>query len=513
MSFADLKLIEPLLKALAEEGYTAPTPVQVQAIPHVLAGRDLLGIAQTGTGKTAAFALPIMQRLVTTPSPVPAGSGRPPVRVLVITPTRELASQIGEAFRAYGRYLRLTTTVIYGGVGQGPQVQALARGVDILVATPGRLIDLLRQGCVRLSGVEVCVLDEADRMLDMGFLPDVRRLLAMLPRQRQTLFFSATMAGEPAELARGILRDPARVEVTPTATTVERIRQSVIYVEKPSKQDVLEKLLRDPAMVRTLVFTRTKHGANKVVTRLMHAGFGAEAIHANKSQSQRERALAGFRAGRTAVLVATDIAARGIDVDGITHVVNFDLPNVPESYVHRIGRTARAGADGAAISFCDRTERAYLRDIEREIRMRIPVLEGGPPRIEGAPERPPARPPLEARPEGEASSGPERRYGGPRHDGPRRDDAPSRPQGGGHGGGQRRSGGFRHREARGPVAPAGPDTRGPDARGQDPRGPRDDRPRGPVSPIFTGPRPRADRPWDSARPTRHRRGSGPSRQR
>jgi len=511
MSFADLKLIEPLLKALAEEGYTAPTPVQVQAIPHVLAGRDLLGIAQTGTGKTAAFALPILQRLVTQPSTLPAGSGRPPVRVLVITPTRELASQIGEAFRAYGRYLRLSTTVIYGGVGQGPQVQALARGVDILVATPGRLIDLLRQGCVRLSGVEVCVLDEADRMLDMGFLPDVRRLLAMLPRQRQTLFFSATMAGEPAELARGILRDPARVEVTPTATTVERIRQSVLFVEKPSKQDVLERLLRDPAMARTLVFTRTKHGANKVVARLLQAGIGAEAIHANKSQSQRERALASFRAGRTAVLVATDIAARGIDVDGITHVVNFDLPNVPESYVHRIGRTARAGADGAAISFCDRTERAYLRDIEREIRMRIPVLEGGPPRIEGAPPRAPARPPTHSTDEAPPGAGQDRRPHGPRRDQRQGEQRPGEqqrgPRGGGQGGRQgggiQRSGGFRHREVRAPAPPAS----------QDSRGPRDDRPQAPVSPIFTGPRPRGDRPWDSSRPPRRRRGSGPSRQR
>ncbi|MFM8387338.1 MAG: DEAD/DEAH box helicase, partial [Planctomycetia bacterium] len=414
MPFADLRLIDPLLRALSEEGYTTPTEIQQQAIPHVLAGRDLLGIAQTGTGKTAAFALPILQRLATQPPRLPPGSGRPPVRALVIAPTRELAAQVADSFRAYGRYLPLRGTVIYGGVGQVPQVQALTRGVDILVATPGRLLDLLHQGCVRLGGVEIVVLDEADRMLDMGFLPDVQSILATLPKPRQTLFFSATMAGEPAQLATRILKDPARVEVTPQATTVERIRQSVVYLEKAAKQAMLERLLSDPAFQRTLVFTRTKHGANKVVSRLAGAGIQAAALHADKSQGQRQRALAAFRDGRLRVLVATDIAARGIDVQGITHVVNLDLPNVPESYVHRIGRTARAGAEGVAISFCDPTERAYLRDIEREIRMRVPVHEA-----HGAPPPPPPRAPG-AGPHGRPQAG--GRHGGARH------------AGGGHGG-------------------------------------------------------------------------------
>jgi ATP-dependent RNA helicase RhlE len=374
MTFSTLQLIEPLLRAVAEEGYSVPTPVQAQAIPHVLAGRDLLGIAQTGTGKTGAFALPILQRLAERPAP---GGGRG-IRALVITPTRELAAQIGDSFRAYGRHLRLRHAVVFGGVSDRPQTEALRRGVDILVATPGRLLDLMQRGAVRLDRIEVFALDEADRMLDMGFLPDVRRVIAALPRRRQTLFFSATMPPDARALADRLLVDPARVAVTPPATTVEKVAQSVYFVGRADKQALLQHLLGDPAVTRALVFTRTKHGANRVAKLLGRAGIEADAIHANRSQNQRQRALGAFKAGRMRVLVATDIAARGIDVEEISHVVNFDLPNVPESYVHRIGRTARAGAGGAAISFCDGEERAFLGDIEREIRMRIPVVEDHP---------------------------------------------------------------------------------------------------------------------------------------
>jgi ATP-dependent RNA helicase RhlE len=370
MRFADLQLIDPLLRAVQAEGYTSPTPIQVQAIPHVLAGRDLLGLAQTGTGKTAAFALPILQRLDAN-----RHKGQRAIRVLVITPTRELASQIGESFATYGKHLGFRHAVIFGGVGQRPQEEALKRGLDIVIATPGRLLDLMNNGFVNTSGLEVFILDEADRMLDMGFLPDVRRIIAKIPARRQTLFFSATMPAEAANLAAGLLRDPVRVAVTPSATTVEKVRQSVLFVEKGDKQPLLQYLLRDPSITRVLVFTRTKHGANKVTTKLQRAGIEAEAIHGNKSQGARERALAGFKTGATRVLVATDIAARGIDVEEISHVINFDLPNIPESYVHRIGRTARAGASGDAVSFCDREERAFLKDIEREIRMRVPVAE------------------------------------------------------------------------------------------------------------------------------------------
>jgi ATP-dependent RNA helicase RhlE len=370
MRFSELQLIDPLLRAVEAEGYIAPTPIQVEAIPHVLAGRDLLGLAQTGTGKTAAFALPILQRLDATRK-----KGHRVIRVLVIAPTRELASQIGDSFATYGKHLGFRHTVIFGGVGQRPQEEALKRGADIVVATPGRLLDLMNNGFVDTAALEIFVLDEADRMLDMGFLPDVKRIIAKLPQRRQTLFFSATMPPEAAKLAAVLLRDPVRVAVTPPATTVEKVQQSVVFVEKADKQPLLEHLLRDSSITRVLVFTRTKHGANKVTTKLQRAGIDAEAIHGNKSQSARERALAGFKSGAVRVLVATDIAARGIDVDEISHVINFDLPNLPESYVHRIGRTARAGASGDAISFCDREERAYLKDIEREIRMRVPVLE------------------------------------------------------------------------------------------------------------------------------------------
>ncbi|MEP7286087.1 MAG: DEAD/DEAH box helicase [Chloroflexota bacterium] len=371
MQFEELKLIEPLLRAVRAEGYTEPSPIQAQAIPHVLAGRDLLGCAQTGTGKTAAFALPILQRLVAAPRP----QGNLPIRVLVLSPTRELASQIGESFDTYGRHTGMKQATVFGGVNQNPQIDRIRRGVDILVATPGRLLDLISQGFVKLDRLEVLVLDEADRMLDMGFIHDVRRIIKVIPVKRQTLFFSATMPADILDLANSILHDPVSVAVTPVASTVETIQQSVYFVEKSDKPALLEHLLRDQSIKRVLVFTRTKHGANKVVRQLelSRNPVHAEAIHGNKSQSARERALANFKAGTTRVLVATDIAARGIDVDNITHVINYDLPNEPESYVHRIGRTGRAGASGAAFSFCDVEERAYLIDIERLIKMHIPV--------------------------------------------------------------------------------------------------------------------------------------------
>ena len=373
ISFEDLALVEPIRRALKDEGYATPTPIQAQAIPQLLAGQDLLGIAQTGTGKTAAFALPILQRLAA--SRGQAGLQRKTARCLVLTPTRELALQIGDSFRAYGRHLGLRSLVIFGGVGQNPQVAGMARGVDILTATPGRLLDLLGQGHLRLDAIETVVLDEADRMLDMGFIHDVKKIVALLPKQRQTLLFSATMPSAIARLAAGILRDPVRVEVTPPSTTVELIEQRVAFVERAGKREMLCAMLRDRALARVLVFTRTKHTANRVAEQLTRAGFSAEAIHGNKSQGARQRALEGFRAGHVRVLVATDIAARGIDVDGITHVVNYELPNVPDTYVHRIGRTARAGAAGAAISLCDGEERAYLKDIERTIGRKVPVLD------------------------------------------------------------------------------------------------------------------------------------------
>jgi ATP-dependent RNA helicase RhlE len=362
-SFAELGLCEPLLRALAHEGYSTPTPIQAQAIPALLTGRDLLGIAQTGTGKTAAFALPVLQRLA---ARRPEPGKKRPIRALVLSPTRELAAQIAERASAYGNGMDLWVEVIFGGVNPRPQAEKLQRGVDMLVATPGRLLDLIGQGFVDLSRVEYFVLDEADRMLDMGFFPDVRRVLRMLPAQRQNLLFSATMPAEIAELAGSFLKEPLRIEVTPPATTVERIDQWVAYVNKGDKKRLLEHLLHTPGVERTLVFTRTKHGANKVVQDLERSGWRAAAIHGNKSQNARTAALEGFRGGTIPVLVATDIAARGIDVDQVTHVINFDLPNEPESYVHRIGRTARAGRDGIAISFCDVEEGEYLRDILRK---------------------------------------------------------------------------------------------------------------------------------------------------
>ncbi len=371
-SFNDFGLAAPILRALAEEKYVTPTPIQDQTIPIAMQGRDVIGIAQTGTGKTAAFALPILNHLFNKRQR-PAQKS---CRVLVLSPTRELSSQIADSFRAYGRHIRpLEIALAIGGVPINRQVRALARGAEVLVATPGRLLDLVHQRALRLDQIEVLVLDEADRMLDMGFIHDIKKIVAMLPKARQTLFFSATMPQEITRLADAMLRDPARVAVTPQASTVDRVEQRVILTEKASKPSLLVEVLKTEKTDRVLVFTRTKHGADKVVRGLQKAGHAAEAIHGNKSQNQRERVLAAFRDGKLRTLIATDIAARGIDVDGVSHVVNYDLPNIPESYVHRIGRTARAGAEGVAISFCDHEERAYLRDIERLIRMAIPATD------------------------------------------------------------------------------------------------------------------------------------------
>jgi ATP-dependent RNA helicase RhlE len=372
MSFVELGLVEPILRALVSEGYTTPTPIQSQTIPHVLAERDVLGCAQTGTGKTAAFALPILQHIDARRR---AAVSRAP-RVVVIAPTRELASQIGQSFATYGRNLHFRHTVIFGGVGQGPQVRALAKGVHILVATPGRLLDLMSQGHVRLNELEIFVLDEADRMLDMGFLPDLKKIISHLPHKRQSLFFSATMPENIAALAHSLLHNPVQVSVTPPATTVQRIEQQVHFVEHRHKQALLYQVVSENGCGRALVFTRTKHGADKVARRLGQQGVRADAIHGNKSQSARERALQAFRTGRLHVLVATDVAARGLDVDGISHVINYDLPTDPESYVHRIGRTGRAGASGIALTFCEPNQRRDLRDIEKVVRKSIPVAAG-----------------------------------------------------------------------------------------------------------------------------------------
>jgi ATP-dependent RNA helicase RhlE len=373
-TFADLGLSAPILAALDARGHTTPTPIQAQAIPALLDGRDILGIAQTGTGKTGAFALPVLHALAA------AGSrrGRTPPRALVLAPTRELAIQIGEEIGAYGRGLGLRHEVIFGGVGHGPQIRALKGGLDIVVATPGRLLEHIRDGHASLERVEHLVLDEADRMLDMGFVRDVRKIVAACPARRQSLLFSATMPGAIAELAGEILHRPVRVEIAPQATPVERISQSVHHLEAGEKAARLAEILSDPSVTRGIVFTRTKHRANRVAEALGKAGIEADAIHGNKSQGARQRALARFRSGEARVLVATDIAARGIDVEAVSHVVNFELPNEPESYVHRIGRTARAGADGVAISFCAPDERTYLRDIERLTGIRMEVIGDAP---------------------------------------------------------------------------------------------------------------------------------------
>jgi ATP-dependent RNA helicase RhlE len=412
--FTDLGLSEILLRALATEGYETPTSIQAQSIPYLLQGRDLLGIAQTGTGKTAAFALPILERL--------AADRRRPVpftaRALILAPTRELAAQIADSFRAYGQFLRPSVGVIVGGVSHRPQIDMLARGLDVLVATPGRLLDHVASGRLRLATTEVLVLDEADHMLDLGFIVPIRQIVAKLPKKRQTLLFSATMPKEIAGLAHDMLNEPAQVSVTPVATTAERVDQHVFLVDGGSKRDVLIELMGDAEISRAIVFTRTKRGADRVAQQLDAAGVGAEAIHGNKSQSQRVRALDSFRRGRTRVLVATDIAARGIDVDGVTHVVNYELPETPEAYVHRIGRTARAGASGRAISLCDNGERPLLRQIEKLTRQSIDFTDRRSPhaRNDDAPAAP------------RGNRGQPNRNGRPQQ--PRRDGAPQRAEGG-----------------------------------------------------------------------------------
>ncbi|MDQ6480786.1 DEAD/DEAH box helicase [Dyadobacter sp. LHD-138] len=375
MTFQELDLIEPIRKALTEEGYTTPTPIQAKAIPIILQHRDLLGCAQTGTGKTAAFAIPMLQILE---EKAKSRYEKGPIRALILTPTRELAIQIGESFAAYGRFTNITHTVIFGGVGQKPQTDALKKGVDILIATPGRLLDLINQGFVHLKQLEIFVLDEADRMLDMGFVHDVKKILRLLPSKRQSLFFSATMPPVIMTLADTILTNPAKVEVTPVSSTADTIKQSVFFVDKSDKNSLLLHILKDDNIATALVFTRTKHGADKVVKVLRKAGVTSEAIHGNKSQNARQNALKNFKSQATRVLVATDIAARGIDVDDLTHVINYEIPNIPETYVHRIGRTGRAGAKGTAFSFCDLDEKAYLKDIHKLIAKNIPVVKDHP---------------------------------------------------------------------------------------------------------------------------------------
>ncbi len=377
MRFEDLNLIDPLLRAVVDQGYTEPTPIQSQAIPHALEGRDVIGLAQTGTGKTASFALPTLQRL----SQLPENQGKKPrraIQALVLAPTRELASQIERSFEAYGRHTGLRHMTIFGGVSQNPQVKQLRQGVNIVVATPGRLLDLMGQGKVHFKHLDVLILDEADRMLDMGFLPDIKRIIAKLPTERQTMFFSATMSKDIRKLADEILTDPVEIAVSRETKPVEAIDQNVFFVEKGDKRKLLVHLIEEQNMFRALVFTRTKRGANRLSEQLSKAKIPSEAIHGNKSNNARQRALKAFKKGKVQVLVATDIVARGIDVDEITHVINYDLPNESESYVHRIGRTGRAGAEGIALAFCAKDERGYLADIERLMQMHIPVIEDHP---------------------------------------------------------------------------------------------------------------------------------------
>ncbi len=375
MTFTDLGLVPPILKALDTEGYTHPTPIQAQSIPILLRGKDLLGCAQTGTGKTAAFAIPILQLLY---SKGKNQKGKRKIKALVLTPTRELAIQIGESFTAYGRHTGIRNTVIFGGVKQGPQTQALQRGIDVLIATPGRLLDLIGQGYIDLRDVEYSVLDEADRMLDMGFIHDIKKIIAKLPEDRQSLFFSATMAPSIVALSKKMLGNPERVTVRPEQTTAERVDQAIYFVAKSSKIKLLKHLIGKNPEASTLVFSRTKHGANKIVKLLKRADIEAAAIHGNKSQGARQRALSDFKDGKILILVATDIAARGIDVEDLACVINYDLPNLPETYVHRIGRTGRASASGVALSFCNAEERAYLKDIEKLIKQKIPVISDHP---------------------------------------------------------------------------------------------------------------------------------------
>ena len=389
MHFESLNIIEPILRSLKEEGYTIPTPIQTEAIPVILQGKDLIGCAQTGTGKTAAFAVPILQQLYEKK----VFEKKRRIRSLVVTPTRELAIQIEESFKAYGRYTGLSYTVVFGGVNQNPQTSALRNGVDILIATPGRLLDLMNQGYISLRDVEIFVLDEADRMLDMGFIHDVRKIISSLPHKRQSLFFSATMPPEIVRLAGSIVNMPVKVEVTPSASTVDIVNQYVYYVDKVNKNAMLIELLKDKMIKTALVFTRTKYGADKVVKVLHKRNISAEAIHGNKAQNARQRALANFKAQKTRVLVATDIAARGIDVDDLEYVINYEIPNITETYVHRIGRTGRAGANGTAISLCDAEEMVYLDDIEKLIAKKIQVISDHPyPLTEFIPVKAPAQP-------------------------------------------------------------------------------------------------------------------------
>lgn len=390
MSFENLNLIDPILKALKTEGYTQPTPIQAKAIPLILSRKDLLGVAQTGTGKTAAFAIPMLQlmdedRKVT--------SGKRAIRSLILTPTRELAIQIGESFTSYGKNINLKHQVVFGGVSQHGQVEALNAGFDVLIATPGRLLDLMNQRYVSLKDIQFFVLDEADRMLDMGFVHDVKKIIAKLPAKRQSLFFSATMPPLIVQLANTILVNPSKVEVTPISSTADTINQVVYFVDKENKKNLLFDLLKDKKIERVLVFTRTKHGADKVAKDLTKNGINSQAIHGNKSQNARQNALNNFKSKLTRVLVATDIAARGIDIDELTHVINFELPNIPESYVHRIGRTGRAGASGIAIAFCDAEEKEYLRHIQKLIGKQIPVIDNHPyPLMNHTVIKPPPRP-------------------------------------------------------------------------------------------------------------------------
>lgn len=392
--FADLNLLPEIHQALAEVDYTTPTPIQAQAIPHLLDGRDLLGCAQTGTGKTAAFALPILNRLGT--ERLRSIPNRP--RVLILAPTRELASQIGESFLTYGKFLKVRTTVVFGGVGQGRQVQSLNRGVHVLVATPGRLLDLINQGYIHLDQLQTFVLDEADRMLDMGFLPDLKRIITRLPKERHSLFFSATLPGKVAELAYGLLSNPVKVEVAPQSSTVELIEQQVLFVSALEKGRLLDSILNGPTVGKALIFTRTKRGADRLARQLSVHGIRAEAIHGNKSQNARTRTLDMFKSEKLNVLVATDLAARGLDVEGLTHVVNYDLPVEPESYVHRIGRTGRAGASGIAYTLCDATERSQLRAIEKLIRRPVPIHPDYPDRFPAGSSQTRGKSPMGSRP-------------------------------------------------------------------------------------------------------------------
>ncbi len=423
MSFKDLQLTEPVLRALQDEGYAQPTPIQQQSIPVILERKDLLGCAQTGTGKTAAFAIPLLQLMEGERQSHPP-HGQRPIRALVLTPTRELAIQIEESFLAYGRYMHLKPFVIFGGVSQVNQVTMLRKGVDILVATPGRLLDLMNQKIISLRDIKYFVLDEADRMLDMGFIHDVKRVIAHLPQHRQTLFFSATMPPDVSQLADSLLHNPSKVSVTPVSSTADTVQQSIYFVEKDGKKDLLVHLLKDSSIRSALVFSRTKHGADKVARILAKAGIPAQAIHGNKSQNARQNALSQFKNGQTRALVATDIAARGIDIDELSHVINYDLPNVPETYVHRIGRTGRAGASGIAISFCDTEEREYLKDIQRLIGKNVPVVSGHPWESKGG-ERPQQQDNVQRRPQQQSQQHRQKHQQRPQQQPPRKHHAPA----------------------------------------------------------------------------------------